>query len=343
MIYSDEVQALDSEFASLLSHSRQSLKAYFDESTKPVSPTDFERQVYGAMCTQAKDTPFDGTIRHTADKAFPDIVAKRFFGVEVKMTQKDGWTSPGNSVRELSRAEDVERIYMLFGKFGGGFDVAVRPYQDCLSEVRVTHSPRYMINMNLAAGASIFDKLGTSYDELRLDPQIITRIKSYYRSQLKDGEELWWLDEERSTAPIIKPFSSLPEAEKRRLKAEAMLLFPEIFGSSNVKFERVAAYWISEYGIVSAALRDTFTAGGRGSINERYTVPQIGLQLYALANDIQELAHEIEPEKLEYYWRTRIGTHDPLEVWLSLLGTHDTTDGDISVADIFNTGLSLTA
>ncbi|HHK74769.1 MAG TPA: hypothetical protein ENJ57_06355 [Rhizobiales bacterium] len=339
MIYSDEVQALDSEFASLLSHSRQSLKAHFGKTARPVSPSDFERQVYGAMCAMAGDTPFDGTIRHTADKAFPDIVARRFFGVEVKMTQKDGWTSAGNSVRELSRAEDVERIYMLFGKFGGGFDVAVRPYQDCLSEVRVTHSPRYMINMKLAEGASIFDKLGTSYDELRTDPKIISRIRAYYRSQLKDGEELWWLDEEEGTTPIIRSFSSLPEEEKRRLKAEAMLFFPEIFGSSAVKFERVAAYWISEYGVVSAALRDVFTAGGRGLVNQRHTVAQIGLQLHALAQDIKALIRNIDPSRLEYFWRSKIGRRDPLDAWLELLEANDATRGDIGAVEIFMSGL----
>ena len=45
---------------------------------------------------------------------FPDILLhKTKYGVEIKSTQKDAWTSTGSSIVESTRYKDAERIYML--------------------------------------------------------------------------------------------------------------------------------------------------------------------------------------------------------------------------------------
>ena len=86
---------------------------------------------------------------------------------------------------ESLRVEDIERIYIVFGKFGGKFDVRYRLYQECLPEISVTHSPRYKINMELALGHSIFDKIGIEYDVLRKDPDSLKKIKNIIDPCLK--------------------------------------------------------------------------------------------------------------------------------------------------------------
>lgn len=319
MIFSDRPELQVSAFEQLLSSSTERLKEKLSGLPGLMASDAFEREVCGQMNEAAHGTPFAHSIRQTSDNAFPDIVARRYFGVEVKMTKKDDWRSTGNSVREFSRVDGIERIYMLFGKFGGTFDVRTRPYQKCLSEVAVTHSPRYLIDMKLADGHSIFDKMGTSYDALRHDPQIIPRIKSYYRSQLKEGQELWWLQDDTALSPIIKPFSGLTEAERHRLKLESFVLFPEILGGSRTKYERVAAYWIAEHGVVSASMRDNFTAGGRVELPGLGSVSRIESMLFECAKDIAALIREIDEGKLLHYWRVPEISEDRLAQWLSLL------------------------
>lgn len=81
---------------------------------------------------------------------FPDIILHECnYGVEIKSTQKDAWTSTGSSIVESSRSEKANRIYLLFGKLGGEPEFRCKPYQQCLSNIAVTHAPRYLIDMNL--------------------------------------------------------------------------------------------------------------------------------------------------------------------------------------------------
>ena len=55
----------------------------------------------------------------------------------------------------------IERIYMTFGKLGGNpIEFLSKPYEQCLYGIAVTHMPRYLIDMRLNQGETIFDKMG---------------------------------------------------------------------------------------------------------------------------------------------------------------------------------------
>ena len=97
------------------------------------------------------NTPFNpDEIFLISGHKFPDILAEKYYGIEVKSTVSDSWTSTGSSIVETTRIKDVEDIYMLFGKLGGDVpQFKCRPYQDVLYDIAVTHSPRYLINMEL--------------------------------------------------------------------------------------------------------------------------------------------------------------------------------------------------
>lgn len=251
MIYINKEAVQESEFTTWLENTKiQLLDRYSSEIPKAISGHAFETEVYNQMLLGASGTNFAGCIQQTGMYAFPDIVAKQRYGVEVKMTVSDKWLSTGNSIMESTRIDSVETIYLLFGKFGNLFDVKYRKYQDCLYDVGVTHSPRYKIDMNLQAGQSIFDKLNTEYDVFRKEKNPVKRLKTHYRKQLKPGEELWWMEDttdQPPVSPIISSFRQLDWAVREQFITECFILFPEIYGKSTTKFERAAVYLITHY------------------------------------------------------------------------------------------------
>lgn len=69
-----------------------------------------EDDVKSALEECAIGTPFENTIEKISGQKFPDIVAAKFYGVEVKSTKENHWTSTGSSILETTRVADVERI-----------------------------------------------------------------------------------------------------------------------------------------------------------------------------------------------------------------------------------------
>lgn len=321
MIYSEKKNAVEENFIELLEKSKIFLVSLLRKD-KNISPLDFEGLVCEKMQEASIGTEFEGTIKQTGVHAFPDIVANGYFGVEVKITVKDQWTSTGNSVLETSRIEEVERIFIMFGKLGGQPDVRYRLYQECLPEISVTHSPRYKINMDLQSGKSIFDKMGVDYDELRTSGDTIQQIKLYYRKQLKDGEGLWWIDEEsESSSPVIKQFRTLEPENKEKFKVDCMILLPELF-KSRANYERAATYMITEFGAVSTSLRDAFSAGGQQEVlvaREKKSVSQILSQLHDYAPKIASRINEIDEELLKFYWQVQSVKVDRIKQWKDLI------------------------
>ncbi|MGE0856554.1 MAG: hypothetical protein AB7L18_10760, partial [Hyphomicrobiaceae bacterium] len=98
MIFSDRIGGDSVAFERLLERSSASLRSALSGSSTPPAADVFERAVCTHMQEAASDSDFADTIRQTNDHAFPAIVARRFFGVEVKMTKQDHWRSTGNSV-----------------------------------------------------------------------------------------------------------------------------------------------------------------------------------------------------------------------------------------------------
>jgi len=349
MIFVDKNNIQEDNFLSLLTHTKSNcinqLRTLGDQVVK-VNGDEFETLVYNNSLKAAVSTEFEGHVIQTGSHAFPDIVAKKYFGLEVKVTKDNKWVSTGNSILETTRVEGVERIYMFFGKLAGGVDIKYRPYQDCLYDIGVTHSPRYKIDMDLAEGHSIFDKMGLPYDVLRKEKNPIGKIKDYYRAQLQDGEELWWIDtqvEEKAVSPIIKPFRMLDKEEKEKFRAEAMIFFPEIFGKSQTKYERPAAYLITNYNSVSSNIRDIFTAGGQMTIfinGVEVLIPQIFYNLMEKAKEIQDMIENIPDEKLKNYWRTEQIKAPRIEQWKQILDYQTgTLLGSMPASSIYEWGL----
>lgn len=309
-----------------------------------MSPSELEELVVAEIEAASKGTVFEDKVEYHGGGIFPDITIDTYFGVEVKSTVADKWVSTGNSVLESTRVKGVEKIYIFFGKLGGEPGVRIRPYEECLHNIGVTHYPRYKINMDLEDGASIFEKMGVDYDTLRKDP--IKPIKKFFREQLKPGEELWWIDndiESSEVEAIIRRYDSLTTEEKGNFLVESMALFPEVFSDSNKKFERVAPYLIAAYGAVSPNIRDKFTAGGQVDLeigNNKVRVPQIASLLHEKAEGIKRFIEEADEETLTYYWGVENLEESPVRQWEDLIDRHySREEGKLKLSDIFEAGL----
>ncbi len=259
------------EFTELLKNTLVQLEKNHDDSPgyyQNCTPKKFEEYVLDAMISCAAGTIFEKNIESHNEPWFPDISAKKYFGLEVKSTKKPSWCSTGSSILEGTRVEFVEEIHMLFGQLNDNPQFRTKRYQDCLSDICVTHSPRYRIDMDLIHGQTIFDKMKTSYDELRKSDHSVRQFKEYYRSNCNKGEIPWWLDDpDKSISPTTKFFADLPTLERNEIQIQAFAFFPEIIDKKdNMKYRGVASWMIVNHGVISTNLRDEFSAGGQQNL-----------------------------------------------------------------------------
>ena len=242
-----------------------------------LSASELEQKSVDCMKDICSDYPFRASEIHlVSGHSFPDIVSETYYGVEVKSTQSDHWRSTGSSIIETTRNKNVESIYMLFCKLGGNPEVRCRPYEDCLYDITVTHSPRYLIDMETKSDSTIFAKMKTTYDQLRQSPDSIAQVRKFYRDKAKaenKKEMPWWLEEIESTATnqignsteignnmMIRHITSLTSDEKKKLIRQLYILFPNNMIKSN--FIDPAMWLVAYHKIVCHNMRDHMTAGG---------------------------------------------------------------------------------
>lgn len=288
-----------------------------------------EPYIKDVITNQAIGTSFEGSIELIGGQKFPDIVAKKYYGIEVKTTTQNHWKTTGNSVLETTRVPNVERIFMLFAKLASPIEFRCRPYEDVLSEVVVTHSPRYLIDMNLGKGNTIFDKIKLPYDILRKKENPIRPIIDYYKAKLKPGEELWWMDSEKNenaSSLVIKIWNNLPTKEKHYLKTRAMVYFPELFGSSPDKFARLAIWLITRKSVACPNVRDLFTAGGKSdySVGKKIyrKVPRIYFNLFENISEIVNTVMHTSAVELAEYWQIKTTEKTKLFDWVDLISEY---------------------
>lgn len=331
MIISANSEPNRKEFNVLLNSTITELNSHAKKSAKTISilaGNKLEPYVRDVMTDLAIGTAFENSIELIGGQKFPDIVAKKYYGIEVKTTTQDHWKTTGNSVLEGTRVENVERIFMLFAKLASPIEFRCRPYEEVLSEVVVTHSPRYLIDMNLELGKTIFDKIKMPYDTLRKKENPIRPIVDYYKSKLKPGEDLWWMDTENSKASnfVIKIWNNLSTREKQELKNKAMVYFPELFSNSNDKFGRLAIWLVTREGIVCPNVRDLFTAGGKANrlVGKKMykNIPRIFLNLFDNFDFIIETILQTSSIELSEYWGIKTNDKKKISDWIEIVSEH---------------------
>lgn len=287
-----------------------------------------ESDVWAAAVESAKHTTFEGAIQLVSGASFPDIVASRYYGIEVKSSKGNNWRSIGSSILESTRIADVERIFLTFGKLSDPVGFRSRPYEECMSGIAVTHYPRYQIDMNLREGETIFDKMGCPYDKLRTMENPVTPVAEYYKSQLRQGEALWWAGGRTDTAipATVRLWRTLSSVEKDELEATIYVLFPEtILSRSQFKYDRATLWLATENGIINANVRDSFSSGGKEWMTtadgSRVLMPAVFRKIAEHKELFKNTLRECAEDVLVENWGGET-TNDRGRRWIELVVSH---------------------
>lgn len=258
--------------------------------------------------------------------AFPDI-SMGIFGIEVKHTKKDTWRSVANSILESSRDVDVEQIYVIFGKMGGTPEVKWQLYENAIIHVRTSHVPRFELEMG--SERSLFSEMGITYEDfkdLSIEEKMVY-IRAYAKGRLKEGQRLWWLgDPEASLDPDIKIYTDLSQNEKRKLRAEASVLCPQICGSSRKKnkYYDVSTYLLLGHGVLAPQTRDLFTAGSVGARKGERGGNYLERALKDIEVEMRLAFTSLDDSLFEEYWGYLPQKQNRISEWLKLADRYAT-------------------
>ncbi len=274
-----------------------------------LSGAGFEKLVYDALLEAgfAEDA-----ITHSAQK-FPDFVIEdreggERIGVEVKKTDASKWEVIGGSVYESLR-NDIDDTYVLMAKMGGGQpEVRLRRYKECIADLKVTHSPRFYLNLDLPEGEDYLtqndakDLLELSGDELN------RKIRQLLRTQ----KSTWWSEGETVA------FSDLPQSEKGSYLNEGIALFPEVFRGDYRKFTP----WLVYHCFVWCGnVRDIFSSGGNKFLEEMgIYVSAVMYRAWVNSGSIRQRILEMTVEEQQKCWGKT--PHTPkmrIEAWVSMV------------------------
>lgn len=258
---------------------------------------------------------------------FPDIVIVgddgNKFGIEVKSSSSLGnkWRLNGNSVLGSTREPDICKTVIVFGKVRGEKSLfRAKEYEQCIANVVVTHSPRYLIDLDIDEGNSFFDRSNLTYSEINDSDQPIKLITDYFVSI---GQTAWWLAE--STPAAIQMFGKLECVERGKLMGYAFAHFTEIFSNSGAKFYRYMTWLASEKSIIDPALRDRFTAGGKANVYLEHVtynkLPRIFQKLHEYRKYTIDELQNADLEKLKIDWEMipMVSFKQRLEQWATMV------------------------
>ncbi len=282
------------------------------------SAESFERTV-AAMLRVACNSQGIGSVGHTFHpSAFPDVLVNGF-GVEVKYTQRKTWHGTGNSIFEGMRDSNTHQIYLIFCRADLP-EIRWRRYEDCIKGVRISHSPRYMIDMDVSE--SFFDDLGIPYSEFisYSTNEKMVYVREHVKQRISEHEKLWWIDEENShTLPMqVRIYRLLPSEVKIMLRAETALMCPQILKGSRQKgkYDQAAIYLLTQHGVVAPQIRDLFTAGSVAGTERggNYLLRS----LKHIENEIVDASKRLEDALFVEYWGSSCPVDQRIPRWLEL-------------------------
>lgn len=270
--------------------------------------------------TQPEAERLDIEIRHLGKHHFPDIVIENKtdhekLGLEVKYHMRDdSWKTTGNSAYESLTEDGLAKIYLLFGHFKKTPpDFRIEPVDQCLSDVTITHSPRYIIDMEYRRDFC-GRELGIPYEDLRrIDRKQREVYVNTYIAKSKYAE-----------------LTSV--ADKERLIAQSFVLFPEIFSQNDkIRYRRMSV-WLFAKNILCRNVRDFLSASGKQKIDiiGPVELPRVFSRLYERRADIRNeiaafpqivLANSWYDETIKGGAATAIPENatDRLKIWLHIL------------------------
>ncbi len=307
------------EFELVLDRAVEMLTDSVRTSARYRDPESFEQGVQAMLRAAAGDA--NVAVSPTFHRhAFPDIRVNGY-GVEVKYTKQDKWLAVGNSIFEGMRDPKVKDVYVVLGKIGGTPEVRWRRYEDCITHVRVSNSPRFAIEMD-GDRAPLFEQLAVGYDEFAAldDEEKMRHVREYSKKRLGEGERLWWLDPSHTLPIAVRVYRTLPDEEKREARAEAALLCPEVTrsGRRRGKYDRAGLYLITQRAIFAPQLRDLFSAGSVGARGGKRGHKYIIDALRDIEAEMGNAAARLDERLFEEYWGFPCSPSERITEWLRL-------------------------
>ena len=175
---------------------------------------------------------------------------------------------------------------------------------------------------------SLFSKMGITYvDFCKLsNEERMKHVREYARGRLEEGERLWWLEDapgQAHTLPLqVRLYMRLPQDEKRKLRAEAALLCPQIVKPSRQKnkFTDAAMYLLTYHGVLCPQVRDLFSDG---SVALRSDATRGGVYIARALKDIEEeiktAAKSLDDALFVEYWGRAVPRNQRIQEWLKKL------------------------
>ena len=304
MAYMDRLYAMTKDIEEKLQNDKIG-----DKDVKKMTGTDFEKVVYDSLLEVGFETE---EISHNTQK-FPDYILEDLsdgdkIGIEVKKTDSAKWEVIGGSIYE-SLKNDIEETYVLMAKLGGDKpEVRLRKYEECIDDLKVTHSPRFYLNLELKEGEDYLTRNGAK-DLLELSGDELNRE---IRKLLRTQKSTWWSEGETIA------FADLSQEEKGSYLNEGIALFPEVFKGDYRKFTPWLVY--SCY-VWCGNVRDIFSAGGNKYIEDMnlYVSAIMYRALQNVDNIRQRISEMTEEEQTKFWGKSTKNIEERIENWLELV------------------------
>lgn len=252
-------------------------------------------------------------IKKNSEHHFPDVelyLDDKKYGIELKFRNNGSWTTNGNSVFESITGEDYIEIYTVFAtKVHDQKRLLVKyaPYWRSLSSIKVTHSPRFAIDMKMDPENDGVFKSKEQYDSFRAmsEEEKIKFLQNYLKQHSVGAK--WYIAPTETISPT--KYSDLSLEKKLQLKAELFILFPDdLLGCSGEKYERSAEYLLETYYVYNKSIRDIFSAGGKYEIRET-EFPKIIGTLVEVKKPLEETLNVASDDFFNLakkYWRENL-------------------------------------
>ena len=234
-------------------------------------------------------------ISHLGGRSFPDVhISGSHFGIELKGSRKGGAIT-GNSIFSGSMVENLKKVYLFYWIDDREPKLGFRDYFECVFDAKVTHSPRFALQVDLPPDESMFGdnskQLGfTAVDWLSGERKYVDRIVEEIRRRALDRDEIpWWVQPEGSDGLGFEPDSAAGLGGLRNLRQmgnEAsfslqktlFLGFPEVLAGGKAAHANAIGWAISRKSAIIG--RDVFSAGGQrrlylGSTLGAITLPAV--------------------------------------------------------------------
>lgn len=286
---------------------------------KKITGTEFEDIVYKAL----QEAGFsENDITHSPQK-FPDFVLNdningKKVGIEVKKTDSSKWEVIGGSIYE-SLKNDIEETYVLMAKFGkNNPEVRLKKYEECIAALKVTHSPRFYLNLDLEEGEDYLSK-NNAKELLDLSGEDLNKK---IRELLRSNKSTWWSEAETT------PFSELSKEEKNIYLNDGVALFPEVFGGDYSNF---TPWMIYSCLVWCGNVRDIFSAGGNKKLEDcNIFVSAVMARAFENTDKIKDRINNMSDDEISKFWKV-----DPscitsrIEEWLGQVKSYIRLSNDL--------------